>query len=161
MRNLRKKGFTILETLLYISLFSFIFVGIIEFTLVTGEFNKSAENIITIERSLMFVTSHINEKFNGASSVNGAASIFMNNNGILNIAKGGIDFRYSILNGRIVLEYNAAQYLLSPIDYWADKFFIEPIINAETLDISGVRITIRLSSLKTNNSREITAAFFL
>ncbi len=157
----RFKGFTILETLLYISLFSFVFIGIVEFALITGSFNRSAEDIISIERSLIFIDKHVEETFEGADLVTDSESVFLNKNGVLSLTKNSIIYLYQLENGRLTVTYNAQKFYLSPIDYFINSFYIEPITNSQTLVTEGVRISVSLSSLKSENTRELKSLYLL
>lgn len=155
------KGFTILETLLYISLFSFVFIGIVEFALVTGSFTRSAEDILTIERSLIFIDKHVEELFEGSDLISDSESVFFNNSGVLSLTKDGVIYIYRVENGRLTVTYNSQKFYLSPIDYFINSFYIEPITYSQSLITEGVRISISINSAKTENIRELKSLYFL
>lgn len=146
IRKSKVKAFTLVEVILYVGLFGFIFTTIISFFLVTDEFNKNDKYQIDVAKSALFVVEHLEETFNNAKSIDIANSTFDNNIGILTVVKDdNSTVRYSVSNNRIIVLTSTSNFI-SPVDIVINKFRFEQVIDNGV--IKGVRFDLDISSAK-------------
>ncbi len=147
MKN-KLKGFTLIETVLYIGLFSIILLMVISFMLMTQESTANTESIEALYNSSQFITQHINYTFENASSVDETNSNFEIDSGKLTILVDTLNKVYEIQNQQ--LYYDGVP--ISPPNISVEKLYLTPIYK-ET-DITAVRINILLRDKKNTNRTE-------
>lgn len=142
------KAFTLVEVILYIGLFGFIFTTIISFFLVTDEFNKNDKYQIDVAKSAIFVMEHLEESFKNTKSVDSVNSTFDNDNGVLTLVRDdNSTIRYSVSNNRIIALTSTSNFI-SPGDMIINKFrFVRVVENGIT---RGVRFELGIASTKSN-----------
>jgi len=161
---LRKKirAFSLVEVLIYIGIFGAFIIGIVEFAIATTDFNRNAESYVGIERSLVFVNSHINETFRKVKSIDDGNSTFNNVLGVLALTDSGITWRYQISQNRLMVTTEGQNFFITPADVQVTRFLVERVNNTKTGNIEGVRVTIDVRSTKnTLLTRSTTTSYTL
>ena len=149
MKN-RLKGLTLIETVLYIGLFSIILLMVISFMLMTQESASNTESTESLYDSSQFITQHINYTFENAQSVDDTNSLFNIDSGKLTLDIDTLTKTYEMQNQQIY--YDGVP--VSPPSITVEKFYLTPIYK-ET-EITAVRINILLrDKVNTNRTEEI------
>lgn len=149
MKN-RLKGLTLIETVLYIGLFSIILLMVISFMLMTQESASNTESTESLYDSSQFITQHINYTFENAQTVDDTDSLFNIDSGKLTLVVDTLPKTYQIQNQQIY--YDGVP--VSPPHISVEKFYLTPIYK-ET-EITAVRINILLrDKVNTNRTEEI------
>ena len=152
MRNRYKlKGITLLETLLYIAIFSSILFVIIGFMLSTQEASLRNERRSNIHQTSQFVIQHFSDTFTKIREIDINSSVFNNDNGLLSYSYSDGNHKYSLINGKLVYDFTP----ITPSNIIITKFSIEPLYNRKNI-ISAVRVTYKMSSV---GDTQVTSEF--
>lgn len=150
MKN-KLKGFTLIETVLYIGLFSIILLMVISFMLMTQESASNTKSTESLYDTSQFITQHINYTFENALSVDETNSNFEIDSGKLTLLVDTLTKVYDIQNQQ--LYYDGVP--VSPPHITVEKFYLTPIY--KDTDITAVRIEILLRDKKNvDRTEEIT-----
>jgi len=147
MKN-KLKGFTLLETILYIGLFSAVLFIVVSFMLSTQEANMRTQRSENIYQTSQFVTEHINYTFRKAETINEANSVFEDDDGKLSLVINGEVKTYEIESQKLM--YDTIQ--ISSSEILVENFYLTPIY--KDLKIIGVKINISLRDKKDSNLTE-------
>ena len=153
MKN-KLKGLTLLETVIYLGLFSMIMFIIINFMFSTQEATLRTQRKSLLHETSQFITQHLSYTFEEVSSIDAGNSEFLDNQGRIELVINGENKAYEIHNTGIY--YDAIP--LTPSNIIVNSFYIEPIY--EDLDIIAVRISFILISDKDPNISETTNLLF-
>lgn len=140
MKN-RLKGVTLIETMLYIGIFSIIIVIIINFMLSTQEATRTNDIESSLQRSSSFISQHLNSSFKKVKSIDEVNSIFNNDQGRLSIVFSTGNKEYSLTNSKLM--FDAEQ--ITPNNLLIRVFNITPIYK-EPDSIIGINISITIES---------------
>lgn len=125
-----------LETVLYIGLFSAILFIIVNFMLTTQEANTRNKGSESLFRSRQFITQHINYTFEISDSIDESLSVFDSDNGELAIIKDTTTKSYILQDSKILFDGTP----ISSSDILVERFYITPIY--EDTELIGVKIDI-------------------
>lgn len=139
MKN-RLKGITLVETMLYIGLFSAIIIIVLNFMLSTQEATQRTNIRNQLNTTSEFISQHMNYTFNKTIAINNT-SIFNNDQGLLDIQLTEGNKQYSISNSRIYFDGTP----ITPSNILVTKFLVEPVYKG-TDTIIGIRTEITLVS---------------
>lgn len=143
----KKSGFTLIESLVYLAIFSLVFATIVQFSITTQENNRVALYRKELGDLIMIVNSNIEESFSSSTSINTSNSTFNNNNGSLAlISANGQNISYYLQNGRLKVNRDSQINDLTSADFNCTKFNPQPI-SSSTINI-GIRLTIQCNSIK-------------
>ena len=137
----RLRGVTLIETMLYIGLFSIILMVIMNFMFSTQEATERTNARTSLHQSVEFVNQHISETFKTVQSINDVSSVYNDNNGVISIITGGISNQYTLQNSRPY--YNDIP--ITPNTVSVSSFFLQPVYDSDNITI-GVRVTSLLVS---------------
>jgi len=152
MKNNKYKlqGITLVETLLYIGIFTLIMFTIMNFMLSTQESNRRNDIKTEIHKTSEFLSLHLSDSFEKTLSVNKDTSIFNSNQGQLDINfSSGIN-QYKVSNNKILFN----NIPLTTPNITVTQFLLEPVYKG-TDNIIGVEITIGIQSTKNPSFTEI------
>lgn len=152
MKNNKYKlqGITLVETLLYIGIFTLIMFTIMNFMLSTQESNRRNDIKTEIHKTSEFLSLHLSDSFEKTLSVNKDTSIFNSNQGQLDINfSSGIN-QYKVSNNKILFN----NIPLTTPNITVNQFLLEPVYKG-TDNIIGVEITIGIQSTKNPSFSEI------
>jgi hypothetical protein len=135
------KGVTLLETVIYIGLFSLITIMILNFMLTTQESTTRTMRKSLIHQSKEFVIGHIDSTLNSSSYIDKDNSVFNNEDGILLVNIAGENKQYTISDS--VIYYDSIP--ITPSSISVEGFFLEPIYDSSG-EVIGVLITTTLRS---------------
>jgi len=154
------KGTTLIEIVIYLGLFGFIFTTIILFFYAISEFNRNNKYTIDVEKQSIFVVEHLEESFKKANTIDQLNSQFDSDNGSLTLIKSdGSTIKYSISNNRVLSTTTTTDYLTSA-DFTITKLRFEKVLNGTTL--IGVKFELTLNSVKVPRiSKDITYTYVL
>lgn len=136
------KGITLLETLVYITLFSMILFVIINFMLGTQETTKRTSQRNSIHQSTQFVKQHLDYSFQKVKDVKEDSSSFNNENGVLSLTFADGIKAYKLSNNRIY--FNDIE--ITPKNMRVTKLHFEPIYSKKN-KIMAVKISTKLVSI--------------
>lgn len=142
MRN-RLKGVTLIETILYIGLFSVIIIIVLNFMLSTQEATQRTDIRSSLNRTSGFVSQHINYSFNKAISIDQNTSIFDNSQGLLALEFTEGNKQYTLSDSRI--HFDGVP--ITPSSTSVTSFTLHPIYKG-TDTIVGVKIDMDILSKK-------------
>ncbi|HHX99575.1 TPA: hypothetical protein GX533_02790 [Candidatus Dojkabacteria bacterium] len=146
MRNKKKiklKGLTLLETLLYVALFSMILFVIINFMLGTQEATRRNMQRSSVHQSAQFVKQHFDYSFQKVIQVSEGSSIFNNDNGKLTLIFSDTSKSYTISNNRIYFNDIA----ITPKNISATKLHFEPIYSKKGV-VMAIKVSTKLVTKK-------------
>ncbi len=139
MRN-RLKGVTLIETMIYIALFSIILLIIINFMFSAQESTMRNNRRAELQKTIEFLTQHVTDTFDRTNSVNTENCVFLDNQGVLNITTDMVN-EYKLEDGRILFN----NIPITPKGILVGSFRLEPVNDSFDKTI-GVRFSIQLSS---------------
>ncbi|MBI2356802.1 hypothetical protein HYV12_02000 [Candidatus Dojkabacteria bacterium] len=145
MKN-KLKGITLLETLVYLSLFSVIILMILNFMLATQESTLRTERKRIVHQASEFVIQHLTDSFHKAQSIDSINSVFENSNGKLQIRYETTTGVYEIVNNR--LQYNGVP--ITPPNTSITQFILTPVYDNDNT-IIGINTDILLVLNKDNS----------
>lgn len=148
--SIKIKGVSLVETILYISLFGIIFSGIMGFSLNIAELNRNANLRNNIERSAILLDEHITESFLVSDNIDRTVTEFNQDIGKIKIYKAGNSYLYYVYNGRMVIDRNGIQNYLTGSDLTVSKFLIEEVLSP-TGSTTGVRISFDIRAANKAN----------
>jgi competence protein ComGC len=137
MKN-RLKGFTLVETMMYIGLFSIIIIMVISFMISTQQSTAKTEKEEAIFRSSQFISQHLKHTIKEADSLDEANTVFDNDDGKISLIMPTGTKVYQLFEQRLSFDST----LISNSKILVDKFHITPIY--DDLDIVGLKIEIEL-----------------
>ncbi len=140
MKN-RLKGITLIETMLYIGLFSIIILMVLNFMLATQESTLKNNRRGQVYKSAEFIIQHINYSFDNALVVNEENSIFSSSIGILELQFADASKRYTVSNATLYFDRTP----ITPSNISVTQFALVPMYNGITTPIA-VKIDIVLVS---------------
>lgn len=136
--NNKLKGVTLIETMLYIGLFSIILLMVLNFMLSTQEATLKNNRRGTVYKTSEFLTQHLTSSFENALSISNINSVFGNTNGLLELTFSDGSKQYSLSNSTLFF----GSVRLTPPDISVTQFLLEPIYNGDPNIPIAVRITI-------------------
>lgn len=140
MKN-RLKGVTLIETMLYIGLFSVIIIIVLNFMLSTQEATLRNSRKNDVHQSYEFITQHINYSFNKALSIVEGGSSFGNNQGILQLQFSDGNMQYYVTDNTLFFDGIP----ITPESITVNSFSLEQVFDRDNIMI-GVRFSIQLTS---------------
>lgn len=142
------KGITLIETVLYIGLFSVILMMVVSFMLTTQETTTKTGENAALHKTSQFIIQHINYTFESAESIDELGSDFEVDVGKLTVMVNTLPKLYELQNQQIYYDSVA----ISPPDIQVERFYLKPIYN--DTEIVAVRIEILLRDQKNPNLTE-------
>ncbi len=146
MINKKLKGITLVETILYIGLFSIIVLLVFNFMLSTQEATLRNNRRGSIYKSAEFVIQHLNYSFDNALTIDPTNSIFGTDEDILEIQFTDGNKQYTLLNNTLLFD----SIPITPSEISITTFTLTPIYNDEA-EIVAVKILINIVSKKDSN----------
>lgn len=143
------KGITLVESLVYIGLFSIIIIMILNFMLTTQEGTLRNIRKSNLHHSSTLIVQHFEESFDTVLSVNETNSIFDNDNGRLELLFDTGLKQYTLVNSRLYFDTVA----ITPPSLSITKFNLTPVYQGGT-DILGIILSLDLVSNKDNSLTE-------
>lgn len=137
MKN-KLKGLTLIETILYIGLFSIILLMVVSFMLMTQQSTQRTESNASLHKTSQFIIQHINYTFEHATAIEEAGSVFEIDQGELTIIVDTLSRLYQLQNQQLL--YDGIP--ISSPNISVEKFYLTPIYKES--DIIAVRIDITL-----------------
>lgn len=148
MRN-RLKGITLIETVVYIAIFSIIIFMILNFMLTTQESTQRTERRAMLYKTSQFLVQHLEDSFDSVINIDTNNSIFNSNQGVLEMIYDTESKQYYISDS--TMYYNGIA--ISPDSVNVSSFNIEPVYQENT-EVIGVRVNIDLVSPKDTSVAE-------
>lgn len=151
------KGITLIETVVYLALFSAIFIVIVQFGLRTLSFNAFSLHANEIQKATLFTRQHFERQFEKAIAVNEAQTIFDTSPGSLTLTLDSGDETYLMDDSRLALLRGAETVYLTPDGYNVTQLLFEPLRSIEG-EVYGVRTTLVLvyeDNLNVNQTLQI------
>jgi type II secretory pathway pseudopilin PulG len=146
MKN-KLKGVTLLETVLYIGLFSIILFIVVNFMLTAQESSRRTNESERLHRTKHFISQHIDYSFQNSDEIDETNSIFDNDLGKLTLTIDTLPKSYELVNDELI--YDGIP-ISSPY-ISVERFLITPIY--EDIEIVGIKIDILL---RDRNNTELT-----
>lgn len=162
MMYMRLKGLTLMESIVYIALFSLIFIVIIQFSLSIAENNRNAGDKTEIERVSIFLFEHLETTVEDSSGIDTTNSVFNDDSGVLRLNDGSGGYsEYSISDGRLSLSNGSSSDFLTTGGFYITRFHVEELQIGEG-ETAGVRVSIEIVSEEDSKiSRVIESSFLL
>ena len=141
-----EKGFSIIEMMIYLSLFAFITAT----SVLTSYQLSSANQNLGLEISLLEEAEFILGKINWLISDNQEIIKPISNTGseILSVKKEGLDFLVYLNNGFVLIESNGEVYELNSGDFEFKNLFFENFDLLEGSKVSGLRASFEIDDQK-------------
>lgn len=148
MKN-RLKGVTLLETVIYLGLFSLVIVMVLSFMLSTTESTTRTMRKSILHQSMEFVIGHIDDTLSKSNLISTTNSVFDDTNGILEINISGEAKQYTLVDSRIY--YDGVP--ITPTSVVVENFELHPSTNGNG-DVIGITVISTLRSVKDNSLTE-------
>ena len=156
----KEDGMTLIETVLYIALFAIIFMSVMNFAFSVTEHNQEAEARTMIQRSIIQIQEHLTEKIDSATSIDTIASVFEVDNGVLSMTVSGSSAVYQISDGRLTYSTGGNSTPISSSKMIVTRFYIQEVLGRAD-QVTGVRITMEIQSVKGEESDTMITSFLL
>ncbi|MDD4382090.1 MAG: hypothetical protein PHE21_01960 [Candidatus Dojkabacteria bacterium] len=140
MKN-KLKGITLIETILYVGIFSIVLVSIMNFMFSAQETTRKTNIRADVHQSVEFVNQHISDTFKNSQSVEDLLSLYNIDNGVLVIQTKDGQSQYQIQDSR--LYFNDSP--ITPKNMSVSKLYLEPAYDSDGTTI-GVKITSVVTS---------------
>ncbi|HCC67925.1 TPA: hypothetical protein DEP90_01770 [Patescibacteria group bacterium] len=140
MKN-RLKGITLMETVLYIGLFSVITLIILNFMLSLQETTLRTKRKSDLHQASEFMIRHLDYSFTKALSINELNSVFENSNGVLELMFESGNKQYYLTDSKFY--FNGTSLTTSSI--LVSDFFVTPVYTGSS-NLTGVKINMILIS---------------
>lgn len=148
MKN-RLKGITLIESLVYIGLFSIIIIMILNFMLSAQESTLKNIRKSNLHHSSTLVVQHFENSFDTVLSINDSSSVFDDDNGKLELLFEIGAKQYTLVNSRLYFDTVA----ITPPSISVTKFHLTPVYQGKT-EIQGIILSVDLVSNKDNSLSE-------
>mgnify|MGYP001030301688 CR=1 FL=1 len=136
------KGVTLVETMLYIGLFSIIILMVLNFMMSTQESTLRNNRRGVVYKASEFIIQHFGSSFDNAISISNTNSLFQNDQGVLELSFSDGAKQYSLADSTLYFD----SVPISPPDISVNKFFLEPLYNGDPTIPVAVRISIEIIS---------------
>lgn len=137
------KGVTLLETLIYLSLFSIIIIMILNFMLATQESSQRTDRRGFVHQSSELIIQHLSDSFGKSLTISEENSTFNVPYGILQLQATSGPRKYELVNTKVL--YNEES--ITAPNTVVTQFFLEPVYGNDN-EIIGVRTDIVVRSTK-------------
>jgi hypothetical protein len=142
-----RKGLTIVETLIYMALFSILFTTILGYVIFISQSNANATTRLGLQKQIIFLSEHIASTFKESSSIDILNSTFNSDTGKIRFIEGSSYLEYSITSEKIKVNIGGVNTFLTDSTAKVDIFRVERV-NSESGSIIGARVKILLSDKK-------------
>lgn len=149
----RYKGITLIELVIYLSLFTLVVMVIVQFFAMVVDKNVHAERMLEQSRNELYISQTINQLSEKLNSINFNNSIAGNDNGKIVFQSGGDNVEIFLQNNVLYLRESNVDYRLSVPQVIVEKFLLETLRN-QANEIIGYNITLNLRHNLLNNSVE-------
>lgn len=147
-RKLKKKNaFTLLELVVYMGVFSIVFIVVVQFGFNVAEANKAASSTLEIERTTTLISQHFTETFKDYNEIDQILSDVSNDERMRFINNTSY-IEYRIENSRFLVERDGVENFLTKIDFAIQNLDFEYIFNQDLSEIIGLSIDYRVQSNK-------------
>lgn len=155
MRN-NTKGFTLIETLVYLGLFVMLIIFIIDSILAVSTSYKNVKELRAIESSVMISMDRMISEIRNAVSIDSANSTFNSNPGQLSLINGTSSKRFYVSNNRIMINEDG---LVGPLT-GSDISIVSLVFRSiATTTASAVKIELSLRNVASSTS--LTENFYM
>ena len=137
MKN-KLKGITLLETIIYIGLFSVIILLVFNFMLATQEASIRTDRLSQLQQSSLFITQHISHTMQSAQLIDIDNSVFLDEEGKLTIEINGTPIAYELIGTTLL--YDSTD--ISPNGITVESFYLEPIYKDTQIIAVSIQINI-------------------
>lgn len=161
-RRKEERGFTLVESMIYIALLVVLFAGIVQAVILLSSSYRNVKTVRSIESSAIMAIDRMNREIRNAISVNTAQTTYNSSPGSLALVSFDSDgdplaIRFYISNQRLMLEENGVS--LGPLTS-ADTAVTSLIFRSfSTTTSSAVKIELQLANASTS-SYAITKNFY-
>lgn len=162
-----KKGFTLVEIIIYLALFALIFIMIIEFAIFIRQANSSASNATKLDNSSIFASQSISSYLNNISTIDLLNSSLEDDNGVLSfLTNTGQNLIIEINNARLRINNNGFVNFITPEGVQITRLRFTPIYTSDIQSnkIIGINVSLKLIIDKEPEplkEREINTNYFL
>jgi len=139
-----KNGATLIEVIIYLALFSLIFLTIIQFTFSLSDYIDKNKKENEIARTIIYINEQIKNKFSSSNSIDPTQSNFSTSGGKLTLISDEGNYIYQINEQRLEFDHNLELNYLTPEVVNISNFQIEPIYDIRD-ELSGVKIYFTFS----------------
>ncbi len=155
-----EKGVSLIETILYLALFAIIFTSVVSFMLAVSENNRIAKARNRVESSMIFVTEHISESFDLATSIDVDETVFEDSSGVLTLVTPSGLVEYSVDSGRLMYNSGGSSTPLTIPDIVVTNCYLEQVLD-KTSEVVGIRITFGIEYDDGEATEEIITSYLL
>ncbi|MCA9385412.1 hypothetical protein KC717_02065 [Candidatus Dojkabacteria bacterium] len=150
------QGLTLFEALLYLALFSIIFVVVIEIMSTIDQSNNTAKYRAEIDRNIIFVAEHIKESFRTSESINSTDTGMI----LLDLADAGY-YQYTDSGSTLYFDNDGIETLpITTSKVAIGTFGVQDVENKDG-DVVGVRVLFDISSARDPNIFKDTEMTFM
>jgi len=159
LNKVNKKGFTLIETLVYLALFGAIFTSVISFVITVSGYNNSVEQRNEINIETLFINEHISDSFKKGTTIDTVNSTFNSDNGVLRINVSGGYVEYSIVNSRLNFKSNLVNYYLTDSKFSLSKLNFKKVLDSNN-NVVGIKTSIYMSYPKDSKVNKTIDTFY-
>ncbi len=141
------KALTLVETVIYMALFSFLMMMVMQFVFIVDKANDTGFKKNELERSVVFISQHLKESFNSSNGIDEINTLINDNNGVLTLNHNGSQIKYSIDGQKIMVTRGTNTNYITTGDYVVEQFLLEPVLNTDG-SLEGLKVTIKITDKK-------------
>lgn len=160
IKNLEKKGITLIEVIVYLAIFGIFFTTIMQFYFSLSEYNRLASERSELQKSIILIDQHLNQSIKEADSIDDANSLFNNPDGILRFTLAGGYYEYNIINSRLNFDNNGTDFYLIDPQQVINSFTVSAVEDSDE-EIVGVKIVLEISYANNPNLTEYLDSLYI
>ncbi len=154
-----KKGFTLIETLLYLALFGVIFFSIMQFFYSASELNLNADANNNIRKNNLFITNHFDTSVEDTISIDLANTDFDIDLGKIRLITNEGFIEYSTNSSQLFVNRNNQINSISDSNIYITRLRFSEV-NFET-ELKGFKVEIDFQSNKNNRLTESISKIYI
>lgn len=156
----KRKGVTLIETLVYLALLGFILTTLGGFATFIIKSNSAANDKIDIQKNIIFLNEHFSDIFKSSTAIVPANSIFNSNTGKIQLTATGKTYIYQIVSNKLSVNVNGTENQLINSAYRTDTFNIQQVYDSKN-NLVGAKIQIILTSISNDTVQGSLDSMFL
>lgn len=153
------KALTLIETIVYLAIFSFMITLVIQFVFVVDKGNDVGLSRVEMEKQVIYLGQHLADSFETSVSINETNTVLNDSNGILYLNHNGTYIEYTLNNGVIEVDRGSGKVPITTPEYTVTNFLLEPVRNAGGT-LAGIRVHIDLEEANDPNITRSLVTFY-
>lgn len=149
----KKKGFSLLETIVYVTILAVLLVVVVNTLLIVGRAYGTVSASRALNRSTVAALDRITHEIRQATSISGTGTVFGSDPSVVTLDSAGVQISIGVNNGVLQITEDGITQDITADDVTVTSFIAEQIITGRS---DGVKMTIGMAAGEGNQSRSET-----